>query len=96
MKSYGANDFQVPIQCAYTSRVGVIDTTGKNGPDLLQCYKLGLFAGKRAPWRVQQVEEQVHARPDTFASVPGLEHAAWNTVDDLVGQVESFVRKDKK
>ena len=96
MKSYGANDFQVAIQCAYTSRVGIIDTTGPDGPDLLQCYKLGLFAGKRPPWRVRQVEEESYARPDTFASVPGISHAAWNTIDDLVTQVEMFVRNAGK
>ena len=91
MKSYGANDLQVAIQCAYTSRVGIIDTTGEHGPDLLQCYKVGLFAGKRAPWRVLQIEEERHAKPDTFASVPGVSHGAWNTVDELLAQAEMFV-----
>ena len=93
MAAYGANEFQVPIQCAYTCRAGIIDTTGEKAPDLLQCYKLGLFVGRRAPWRVEQVEQEAHANPKTFASVPSLSHSSWSTVDDLVGLVEEFVRK---
>ena len=95
VRAYGANELQVPIQCAHMSRVGIIDTTGEDGPDLLQCYKLGLFAGRKAPWRAQQVEEEQYARPDTFASVPGVEHASWNTIDDLVDLVERFVKQLK-
>ena len=95
VKAYGANEFQVPIQCAHMSRIGVIDTTGEDGPDLLQCYKLGLFAGRRAPWRVQQVEEEAYARPDTFDSVPGMPYITWNTIDELVNVVERFVKRVK-
>ena len=95
MASYGANEFQVPIQCAYASRVGVIDTTGKEGPDLLQCYKLGLFAGKKKPWRVLQVEQATTAQADTFASVTGLKHGAWNTIEDLVDHVATFVAESQ-
>jgi len=91
-----ANEFQVAIQCAYRCRVGVIDTTGENGPDLLQSYKLGLFVGRRVPWPVRQVEEQKYANRDTFASVPGLVHGTWNTIDDLVAHVEAVVKSAKK
>lgn len=92
-ETYSANDFQVPIYCAYMCRVGVIDTSGHKdrGPDLLQCYKLGLFAGKRSPWKVLQTESISSVHSDTFASVPGLRHIAWNTLDELVNAVVKFV-----
>lgn len=92
MTSYSANDFQVSIQCAYTCRVAVIDTTGDDGPDLLQCYKLGLFAGRRAPWRARRVENGKPARSDPFASVPGLSYGSWDTIEELAQQVESFIK----
>lgn len=95
MKSYSANDFQVSIQCAYACRVAVIDTTGDDGPDLLQCYKLGLFAGRRAPWRARRVENGKPAKPDPFASVPGLSRGSWDTIEDLVQQVENFIESEK-
>ena len=91
MKSYGANEFQVRIQCAYAARIGVIDTTGADGPDLLQCYTLGLFAGKRKPWRVLRVEESKHAHPDTFDSVPGIDYRNWDTVQELAQRVADFL-----
>lgn len=95
MMSYSANDFQVAIQCAYACRVAVIDTTGDDGPDLLQCYKLGLFAGRRAPWRARRVENGKPAKPDPFASVPGLSYGSWNTIEELARQVESFIKSEK-
>lgn len=90
--SFSTNEFQVPIQCAYTSRVGIIDTTGVKGePDLLQCYKLGLFLGKRAPWRTLWVEEAGSADEKTFASVPDLNHMAWDSEEALGKAIISFL-----
>ena len=51
MNSYAANALQVPVLCAFTARIGVIDTSAQGGLDPMQCYKLGLFAGKRL-WKV--------------------------------------------
>ncbi len=34
------NELQVAIQCSFVSRIGIVDTSGNQGPDLLQCYKL--------------------------------------------------------
>ena len=95
MKSYAANELQIAVQCAYTARVGIIDTTGVHGgPDLLQCYKLGLFVGKKAPWRALWVEETQYAEKRTFASVPGLKHATWKDEDALAEAVLSFLNEE--
>ena len=94
IRAHETNSFQVPVQCAFMSRVGVIDTSGherNSGPDLLQCYKLGLFVGKKKPWRVLQTESVECAHPNTFDSVPGLGHKKWSTVDELVDFVHAFV-----
>ena len=89
-QSYAANELQIAIQCAYTAGVGIIDTSGTDRPDLLQCFKLGLFPGKRH-WRVLQTEERQRARPDVFNSVPGVSYAAWTTFDELAEHVATFV-----
>ena len=44
-ESYCANEFQVSTYCAHLTRIGVIDTTGLDGLDLLQCYRLGIVCG---------------------------------------------------
>ena len=94
--SFSANELQVAVQCAYTSRVGVVDTTGVDGePDLLQCFKLGLFVGKKAPWRALWVEEAGNADRRTFASVPNLGHRVWESEDSLCDAVLSFVQSGK-
>lgn len=96
VSSYSANEFQVAVQCAYTSRVGIIDTTGAEGePDLLQCYKLGLFVGKNAPWRVLWVEESGSADERPFASVPNLNHHTWNDEVSLGEAVMAFLRDER-
>ena len=92
VRAYSTNSLQVPIQCAFMSRVGVIDISGQSGsgPDLLQCYKLGLFVGKRSPWRVLQTESRKSAQPSIFASVP-IDRKTWDTLDELVDLVCAFV-----
>lgn len=96
VRSFGANELQVAVQCAYTARVGIIDTTGTaGGPELLQCYKLGLFVGKRAPWRALWVEEAGHAQKRTFASVPDLKHVSWTDEEALAEAVLSFLDQEE-
>lgn len=91
--SFSANEFQVAVQCAYTSRIGIVDTTAaEGGADLLQCFKLGLFLGKRAPWRALWVEEARSADPAVFASVPNLEHHVWDSEASLCDAAVSFLR----
>ena len=92
MKTFGANELQVSIQCAYLSRIGVIDTTGETTPDLLQCFRLGLFAGKRRPWRVMRTERAGRAHTETFASVPLAGDIQWSTYDELADAVVKFVQ----
>ena len=92
-ESYCANDFQVSVYCAHLARIGVIDTSSGSEADLLQCYRLGLFVGKRAPWRVLHTRR---ARPgqqtaDPFASVPNLDLNQWETVEDLKRLVLKFL-----
>lgn len=92
MKTFGANELQVSIQCAYLSRIGVIDTTGDTTPDLLQCFRLGLFVGKRRPWRVMRSERRGLAQPGNFASVPLGANIQWDTYDELADAVVQFVQ----
>lgn len=90
LQSYAANEFQTAVQCAYTARIGIVDTSGTNTPDLLQCYKLGLFPGKKR-WRILQTEERERAHPDVFKTVPDLAHFAWTTFEELAEHVAAFV-----
>ncbi len=90
---YQANELQTAINCAFTARIGVVDTSGKDSPDLLQCFKLGLFAGKRN-WRVLQMERVGQENRQTFASVPGIEYSTWADIDQFVRRVTSFVTND--
>ena len=92
LNTYGANAMQVAIHGAYMCRIGIVDTSGESMPNLLQCYKLGLFAGKRAPWRVLNVEREGSSHPNTFSSVPGMKYFKWNTVDSLADRVVKFIR----
>ena len=91
METFLANELQVSIQCAFVSRVGVIDTSGKELPDLLQSYRLGLFAGKRKPWRVIRTERVGQANKEVFASVPLEGYERWNTYEQLGDQIARFV-----
>ena len=91
LDTYAANAMQIAIQGAHMCRIGIIDTSGENNPNLLQCYKLGLFAGKRAPWRVLNVEREGLSHPKTFSSVPGMRYFKWNTIDSLADQVVEFI-----
>lgn len=92
-ESYCANDLQVSAYCAHLTRIGIIDTTGNDHIDLLQCYRLGLFLGKRAPWRVLHVNQGNKDKLafDPFASVPNLEMKRWNSIDDLEQLVMEFL-----
>jgi len=93
MGSYGPNELQVPIYCAYLSRAGIIHTTGEGGDvDLLQCYKVGLFAGKRRPWRVLMVGNALAS--DAFASGPRIPYHQWNSIEDLENVVLNFVKRE--
>ncbi len=87
---YLANEFQTAINCAFTARIGVVDTSGKDCPDLLQCFKLGLFAGKQK-WRVLQMEHVAQQNQQTFASVPGIGYSTWANIEEFVRKITAFV-----
>lgn len=91
METFVANELQVSIQCAFVCRVGVIDTTGGSQPDLLQSFRLGLFAGKRKPWRVMRTERGGKAHKEVFASVPMEAYETWSTYGQLRDQIVRFV-----
>lgn len=91
MGTFVVNELQVSIQCAYVARVGVIDTTGVGLPDLLQSYRLGLFAGKRRPWRVMRTERAEHANKQVFSSVPLARYETWSTYEQLAEHIATFV-----
>ena len=92
-ETYCANEFQVSAYCAHLTRIGVVDTSGPNEGNLLQCYRLGLFLGKRAPWRVLHTRQSTPGKhvSDPFASVPNLDVNHWNTVDELKQIVLEFL-----
>lgn len=91
MKSYTANILQVPVLCVYTTRVGIIDTSSSpDGMDVLQSYKLGLFAGKKS-WRVLHTSRTGTSISSQFDSFIGSECYRWEHEDDLVQRILQFV-----
>ena len=92
-ESYCANEFQVSAYCAHLTRIGVVDTSGGDEGDLLQCYRLGLFVGKASPWRVLHTRRATPHQnvSDPFASVPNLDINLWETIDDLKRLVVDFL-----
>lgn len=91
MTSYAANVLQVPVLCAFTARIGVIDTSAADGLDPIQSYKLGLFSGKRG-WRVLHTSHTELAIPSLIDQVGAPEHYRWENEDQLVQRVLRFVR----
>ena len=91
MTSYAANPLQVPVLCAFTARVGVIDTSAADGLDAVQSYKLGLFAGKRG-WRVLHTSNTEPAIPSPLDCVVGPEYFRWDGEAELVERILGFVR----
>ena len=91
MTSYAANALQVPVLCAYTAGIGVIDTSAGDGLDALQSYKLGLFAGKRG-WRVLHTSNTEPAIPSPIDRVVGAEYYRWEREAELVERILRFVR----
>lgn len=91
MMSYGANALQVPVLCAHTARIGVIDTSAADGLDVMQSYKLGLFVGKRG-WRVLHTSKMAPAMPRPFERATGAECFRWEGGAELVERILRFVR----
>ena len=91
MMSYSANALQVPVLCAYTATIGVIDTSAADGLDALQSYKLGLFAGKRG-WRVLHSSNTEPPIPNPIDGGVGAEFFRWEQEAELVERILHFVR----
>ena len=91
MTSYSANALQVPVLCAYTATIGVIDTSAADGLDALQSYKLGLFAGKRG-WRVLHSSNTEPPIPSPLDCGVGGEYFRWEQEAELVERILRFVR----
>ena len=91
MTSYAANVLQVPVLCAFTARIGVIDTSASDGFDAIQSYKLGLFAGKRG-WRLLHTSNTESGIPSPIDGVAGAEYYRWEREDELVERILSFVQ----
>ena len=91
MTSYAANALQIPLLCAYTARIGVIDTSAGDGLDDVQSYKLGLFAGKRG-WRVLHTTNTDPVVPSPLDRVSGAEYFHWERHAELVERILRFVR----
>ena len=91
MTSYSANALQVPVLCAYTATIGVIDTSAADGLDALQSYKLGLFAGKRG-WRVLHSSNTEPPIPSPLDGGVGAEYFRWEQEAELVERILRFVR----
>lgn len=91
MTSYAANALQVPVLCAFTARVGVIDTSAADGLDAIQSYKLGLFAGQRG-WRVLHTSNTEPAISSPFDCFGGAEYFRWEGEAELAERIVRFVR----
>ena len=89
---YQANCLQIPIFCTSLAGLTVVDTSGSDHPDLLQCYKLGLsLAGKRAVLRIEQAGR---SHRETFSAVP-LVYAEWKDEKDLLTSILEFIEKER-
>ena len=91
MTSYSANALQVPVLCAFTARIGVIDTSAGDGLDAIQSYKLGLFAGKPG-WRVLHTSNTEPVMSSPLDRVPGAEYFRWDGHAELVERIVRFVQ----
>ena len=91
MRSYAANVLQVPVLCAHTARIGVVDTSAADGLDPIQSYKLGLFAGKRG-WRVLHTSNTEPAVPSPLDRVVGAQYFRWEGEAELAERILRFVR----
>ena len=91
MTSYAANELQVPVLCAFTARVGVVDTTAVDGLDAIQSYKLGLFAGQ-PDWRVLHTSNTETVIPSPVDRVAGAEYFRWEAEDELLERILRFVQ----
>ena len=90
MTSYTANEMQVSLLCAFTARIGVIDTSSDSGLHAIQSYKLGLFAGKRG-WRVLHTTNTESPVTKSLDSVPSVENYLWNEPAELMERILRFV-----
>ena len=91
---HSLNQLQVSTYCAHLTRLGIVDTSGKPNEQLLQSFRLGLFSGKRVPWRVLQVQ---HTSSETkginpYASIPNLDINRWSTIEELQQLVAKFIK----
>ena len=91
MRSYAANVLQVPVLCAHTARIGVIDTSAADGLDPIQSYKLGLFAGKQG-WRVLHTSNTEPAVPSPLDRIVGGQCFRWEGEAELAERILRFVR----
>lgn len=91
MTSYKASGLQIPVLCAHTARVGVIDTSSSTHEmNAIQSYKLGLFAGKRG-WRALHTANREPDAANSMIPAPGSEFSVWNDPADLVERIYQFV-----
>jgi|GEM_PF-6281615 len=82
---YAASELQVAIRCAYMAGAIFVDTSGKLGPDLLQCYKLGVATAAR-PKKVFRLEHDNFMAEASLSPTP-VPYAHWSDTDTLTAAV---------
>ena len=100
MAASDANPLQTAVRAAHTSRLGVIDISRADPAalavdDLLQFYRIGLFAGKRRPWRALRTRRPC-TDPFEISSIPGVDDVYWSREEDLVEKIHDFCLSDAK
>ena len=93
MDTFHATPLQTAVQSAHTARVATIDVSPTRSPadDLLQFYRLGIFAGKRAPWhalRIRSVQDKKYSTP--LLPIPGIDDFEWQKEEDLVQRIRGL------
>jgi len=89
---YRANTLQVAIRAASLASIYIVDTSGEERPDLLQCFKLGVayaMSKQKFPLRLERIGKDHKA---VFDSLPG-EYKTWSDIDQLKTVVVSFLRQ---
>jgi len=89
---YLATDLQRPIYCASFAGFAIIDTSGSDGPDLLQSYKLGVVCA-RYRWPALRIEQAGKTHKDDLDAIPA-QYSTWKDVNQLVKIVSDFIEKE--
>ncbi|MEW6679972.1 MAG: hypothetical protein AB1297_02970 [bacterium] len=93
LSNYEAGKFQIPIFCASLSKFCIIDTSGKEMPDLFQSYVLGLSFGLGK--NTLRIEESTTAKKEGLLLWSSYRYETWSNIEELTNVISRFVISHK-